>query len=425
MRIVLAGCLILFSLRTGHAEEVLEIGGRTMGTTYTVKWMAGIGGSNIPEPVQSAVDQRLKQINALMSTYDPESELSRFNRSRSIEWFAVSAETAKVVQRALEVSRMSKGAFDPTVGRLVGLWSFGAEQRSYEPPSRKDIDAALKSVGFRLLEIRLEQPALKKSDPDVCVDLSAIAKGFGVDAVGQLLLDRGIEDFLVEIGGEVLAHGSHIGKPWTLGIEIPSEFREGLAATVPLFNQALATSGNYRNYFEKNGIRYSHTIDPGTGCPVRHTLASASVVMDDCMSADALATAIMVLGPEQGLAFANEHNLPACLLVHDGKHSRILLSNAGKSAFNILDQHEVAVATSGENPGDTANMIGGLTIFLAWSGLIGIAVCGLGVVAIHSNRRLKRSDCGMSTMPEKRGRSSFRGLPTPLKRNGPSGKEIP
>jgi thiamine biosynthesis lipoprotein len=394
MPIVLAVCLILFSLKFALAEEIHEISGTTMGTAYSIKWVSLERDSPTPDLLQSAVDQRLQEITARMSTYDPQSELSAFNHSSSTGWVAVSAETARVVQQALEISRMSGGAFDPTVGRLVNLWSFGAARRTYQPPSQEQIDAALESTGSALLDVRVDRPALRKLHPDVCVDLSAIAKGFGVDALGQVLLEHDLENFLIEIGGEVLARGHRLGKHWTLGVEIPAELRQGLAATVRLRDQALATSGNYRNYFEKDGIRYSHTIDPATGRPVQHTLASASVLADDCTTADALATTIMVLGPERGLAFANDHHLPACLLVSTGPHYRVLVSDAGKDVFHELDGVRTAPADTGRNPDAKRLSHRGILPHASPTQLIGVSaltICVLGASVMLARRRHKKS----------------------------------
>lgn len=400
---VLIAVLVLLAAVPASAADVAAITGRTMGTTYSIKWTLPNPNESSTADVQSAVDERLAQINSLMSTYDPESELSRFNQSRSTDWFSVSPETALVVGRALEVSRLSAGAFDPTVGRLVGMWSFGADRRSYEPPPQEKIDEALQSVGFALVDVRTDPPAIKKSHPEVSLDLSAIAKGYGVDAVSQLLQQRGLVDHMVEIGGEVRARGTKAGTPWRLGIERPAQLPSGISAVVALHDQALATSGDYRNYFEQDGVRYSHTIDPATGFPVRHQLASASVIAPNCMTADALATTLMVLGPERGLAFATEHHIAAYLLIRTASGYVESVSPAGQGLFQ----------TAPPAPAAPKPVWQALSTFLLAAAVFGIAILCLAVGVIFSNRQLKGSCGGMSAMKDEHGNSICQMCSTP------------
>ena len=259
-----------------------------------------------------------------MSTYRADSEVSRFNRAVPGEWFAVSADTAAVVATALEVHQGSGGAFDITVGPLVDLWGFGAGSKATDRvPSDAEVAAAAARVGSDALRVRADPPALFKS-ADREIDLSAIAKGFGVDRAALWLEGNGVANYMVEVGGEVRTRGRNPqGEKWRIGIEAPELLQQGHAiAAVALSGESVATSGDYRNYFEAGGRHYSHTIDPATARPVEHALASVTVVAADCKTADALATAIDVLGPDKGLAFAERENLAVYLLVRAGATAR-------------------------------------------------------------------------------------------------------
>jgi thiamine biosynthesis lipoprotein len=269
-----------------------------------------------PEDLQRDVDACLLDVNRKMSTYDPESELSRFNRHPHDDWFDVSAETATVVRRAQEIGEKTGGAFDVTVGPLVNLWSFGPDSTPGDVPSELELAAVRENVGWHLLEVRDSPPGLRKRSAGVYVDLSAIAKGFGVDRVAALLDRRGVKAYMIEIGGEVRTRGAKRGgSPWRIGIERPVSFARSLHKVVRLTDRALATSGDYRNFFEVDGVRYSHTIDPLTGRPVEHNLASVSVITTSCMEADAWATALGVLGPDAAYRYAEQNGLDVLLIV--------------------------------------------------------------------------------------------------------------
>jgi thiamine biosynthesis lipoprotein len=300
------------------------ISGRTMGTTYQVRIARPPADLSLSK-LQETIDAVLEQINEAMSTYRPMSEISRFNRSSSTEWFAVSPETAMVVAAAQQISRESDGAFDVTVGPLVNLWGFGPGASQRQVPPAEQIDRALAICGFRKLSVREAPPALRKSTGSLVIDLSAIAKGYAVDRIGLLLEDFTITDFLVEIGGEILTRGARAdGSAWTVGIELPEGGQRLVQEVLALSNSALATSGNYRNFFEQDGKQYSHTINPRTGSPVTHQLASVTVVSDSCMLADGWATGLQVLGPELGYAYARRHDIAALFIsrVADGFSQR-------------------------------------------------------------------------------------------------------
>ena len=289
-----------------------------MGTTYSIRYRPA-SGCPTPQEMQRLIDDELDRVNLQMSTYRNDSELSRFNDSRSTDWISVSAETAYVVDLAQQIAIASDGAFDVTVGPLVNLWGFGPDGRKDQVPSADEVDAAKKIVGYKNLDVRLEQPALKKSLPELRVDLSAIAKGHGSDRVSGLLKANGVEHSFVEIGGEIVTRGNRVdNQPWQIGIEAPLDFERSIQTVIGISGAALATSGNYRNFFLRDGQRFSHTIDPSTGRPVTHQLASASVVADNCDLADAIATCIMVLGPIEGLRLAEAKDWSVLLMHQDG-----------------------------------------------------------------------------------------------------------
>lgn len=302
--------------------DLVAFSGPTMGTRYTVS--LALDPQSPEEPpdlakIKLQVNNRLAEINRLMSTYDPNSELSRFNRYDGDDWFSVSPETAQVVSAALEIAARSSGAFDPTVGPVVNLWGFGPQKDLVEPPSDAAIADALENVGYQNVTVQMDPPALKKSLPSVYLDLSGIAKGYASDSVSELLKELGFANSMVEIGGEVRTRGRKKDKrPWRIGIEQPDERSRRVHAAVRLVDAGMATSGDYRNFFEYQGVRYSHTVDPTTGRPVTHNAASASIVAATAMEADALATAVLVMGDERGYDWCREQGLAAMLLVRDG-----------------------------------------------------------------------------------------------------------
>jgi thiamine biosynthesis lipoprotein len=267
------------------------------------------------------VDTLLAEINHTMSTYDPESELSRFNRLRTTDWVPASASLRDVIKAALEIGAQSEGAFDITVGPLVNLWGFGPEVHPDRIPPERDIAAARARSGLNKVTLGETQPAIRKQQPDVFLDLSGIAKGYGVDRVADLMTSHGIEHYMVEIGGEIRVHGLKDREtPWRIAIEKPLSGERSVQTMLALSDIALATSGNYRNFFEIAGRRYSHTIDPTTGRPVDHHLVSVTVLAETSMRADAWATAFQVLGPERGMAIAERLNLPVLFVIErDGQ----------------------------------------------------------------------------------------------------------
>jgi thiamine biosynthesis lipoprotein len=316
--------IIIFVLFSGctntQKTDLVTLNGSTMGTVYTVKIVkAEITKIKIqPDALQKEIDSLLVQINQKMSTYLDDSEISQFNQYRGQNWFPVSPELASLIKNALDISAKSGGAFDITIGPLVNLWGFGPENRPELIPSEEEITARKLRVGYKNLQLQSNPPALRKEISDLYCDLSAIAKGYGVDQVA-LFLDRlGCNNYMVDIGGEIKTGGRNPqGHYWKIGVAAPLE-EFGVQKIIPLENKAVATSGDYRNYFEMGGIRYSHMIDPRTGKPITHQLASVTVIQNSCMIADALATAIDILGPDEGFKFALSRELPVFLIVREG-----------------------------------------------------------------------------------------------------------
>lgn len=315
--LVLLACVAIWYHRTplSPSEVVVSLTGPTMGTTYTIR-LFELPVALTSQQLQQQVAARLVELNEQMSTYLPDSELSRFNRDGSEDWFGVSSDFAQVVSAALEVSRMSGGAFDVTVGPLVNLWNFGPDLRPRGIPGEHEIEAGLARVGYTHLDVRLDPPAIRKRKGSIQIDLSAIAKGYAVDAVAGLLDERGIERYMVEIGGEVRTRGrKRDGSPWHIGVEEPVAGDRRVHCIVQLVDRALATSGDYRNFFTWEGRTYSHAIDPRTGWPVAHGVASVAVLSDSAMWADAWATALMVMEPEPAWELAQRAGLEVLMLV--------------------------------------------------------------------------------------------------------------
>ena len=323
-----------------------------MGTYYRVRAVADSGDR---EAIRALVEQRLDAVDRAMSTYREDSEISRFNRLAAGESFVFAEETWAVLELAWRVREESRGAFDPTVGPLVDAWGFGAPGRALSPtpPADDDLTALRQAVGG--IEFSSIDRRLLKLDARAALDLSAVAKGWAVDGVSEALLQAGYPNHLVEIGGEVRTSGhSSAADPWRIAIEQPpprpadsdsdshleapvTENPPALQRVLPITDGALATSGDYRNYWERDGMRYSHTIDPRTGRPVEHSLASASAFHTSCAVADAYATALMVLGPEDGLRWANENGIAALLLIYDQDSLEELPSAAFRDRFGAAE----------------------------------------------------------------------------------------
>ncbi len=302
----------------GRGSREIHLSGETMGTTYNIKFLPP------PDSWDEAAERRLEadiaktleDVNQKMSTWLPDSELSRFNRSEVGQPFTLSTETFGVFQAALEVSERSAGAFDITVGPVVNAYGFGPGLDHYEEPDAATLERLTEAVGYRKLLIDPAHRTVTRTHSGMYCDLSAIAKGYGVDRVAAVLEQHRIVAYMVEIGGEVRLRGRRDkDRLWRIAVEKPVGEGRPLERVLELTDISIATSGDYRNFFVKDGRRISHAIDPRTARPVGHTLASVTVLHEQCMWADAWATALMVLGPQEGFAVAEREKLAVLFLI--------------------------------------------------------------------------------------------------------------
>lgn len=307
--VALAGCSF-------EAEEkVWEISGPVFGTQYHINVVLKEDQARL-KALAKGIEKTLEEVDASMSTWREDSELSKFNSLvDQSTWTGISPAFYDVLVRARQISELTGGAFDVTIGPVVNLWGFGPEARPEQVPTDEELASVLSATGYRQLELREQPPALR-AEQNQYLDLSAIAKGYAVDEVARFLDSEGVSAFMVEIGGEVSAFGSKPdGDAWRLAIEEPIVEGRQVNRVVVIGNRAMATSGDYRNYYESDGQRFSHTIDPQDGRPIDHDLASVTVIADDCMTADALATAFNVMGPEKAKALATKQNIAAYFIV--------------------------------------------------------------------------------------------------------------
>lgn len=326
---------VAFTRPSTGAEEPLRLSGKALGTTWQV--VAYPGGNGPGEgALRSLVETAIDGVNTAMSAFDPQSDVSCFNQADTTDWVPVSPETAEVVQLALDVGRDSDGALDITVAPLVNLWSFGWQARPDSIPDDAAIQDALALVGHHTLEVRSDPPALRKINPRASIDLASVAKGYAVDQVAKGLEAASVQTYLVDIGGELRAAGrkpdGNGGQPWKVGIEKPVAVQRTVQRILHLADSGMATSGSYRNYFEQDGVRYSHLLDPRTGRPITHRLVSVSVLHASCAVADAWATALMVLGDAEGLALAQRRGVAALFITSTGHGFEEKATTAFKAA---------------------------------------------------------------------------------------------
>ncbi|MFW7377305.1 MAG: FAD:protein FMN transferase [Oligoflexus sp.] len=306
------------------AEPQVTLRGNTMGTYYQIKFY-GLR----PIDVHGKIEALLVKINQQMSTYIPDSEISRISTNASDEWQPVSKEFLEVALMSQKLFRMTRGAFDPTVGNIVGLWGFGPRYMPTRVPDTASLQKALKESGFDKIELREDQAAIRKSQPELSIDFSGIAKGYAVDQIAEYLESIGLTRYLVEIGGDLRSGQSKPdGTEWTIAVERPSAIPGEHMRVIFPRGRGLATSGDYRNYFEVDGKRYSHLINPTTGFPIANNVASVTVAAESCAEADGLATALMVLGLEKGTKVADEYGIPVLWIVRENEEFREIHNQA-------------------------------------------------------------------------------------------------
>ncbi len=315
-------------------EAPVHFDGNIFGTFYQVTVMDPLTQGEA-QALEEGFKAELESVDQAMSTYREDSELIAFNEAPLEQWQPLSNELIEVLAISQSVAEASQGAFDITVGDLVNLWSFGPGARPKEIPADDVLADRLAQVGFDAVEVDTQQMQARRNR-DVFVDLSGVAKGHATDRVAAYLEQQGLQHYLVNIGGELMARGlrdEDAQTPWQIGIEVPEDGQQRAQHIIPLVNMSVATSGDYRNYYEADGKRFSHTIDPRTGQPVTHQLASVSVLHPSNAWADAWATAMMVVGGQKALELATENNLKVLLLVRDGEQWRSIASPEFVSYF--------------------------------------------------------------------------------------------
>jgi thiamine biosynthesis lipoprotein len=319
---LLAPCCALLAAACNRYPPELVLSGPTMGTTYTVK-VAAPPPSVDPARVRAAIDDVLDHTDRSMSGYRADSEVARFNASTSTQWYDVSADLAAVVQASLDISTASDGVFDITVAPLVAAWGFGPAGEPKVLPGDEQIAQIEAIVGYRKLHVRLDRPALRKDVAGLSIDLNGIAPGFAVDQLADRLRALRIENFMIDIGGEIRAQGHNArGEQWHIAVEHPVDTERTPYASVWLDGAAVSTSGEYRDYYDRDGHRYSHTIDPRTGHTLDRAPGSVVVVAPLAAQADGWATALNVLGPRDGIALATRLHLPVLFIERAGSEWR-------------------------------------------------------------------------------------------------------
>ncbi|MBY8087300.1 FAD:protein FMN transferase [Vibrio fluvialis] len=322
--LLLAGC--------EQPPQQVHLSGPTMGTSYNIKYLQQDG---LPssDDLHKEIDRLLEEVNDQMSTYRKDSELSRFNQHQGTDPFEVSNQTATVVKEAIRLNGLTEGALDVTVGPLVNLWGFGPEARPEVVPT--DAELAERKANTGIHHLSVEGNKLSKDLPHLYVDLSTIAKGWGVDVVANYIESQGIHNYMVEVGGEIRLKGlNRDGVPWRIAVEKPTVDERSIQEIIEPGDMAIATSGDYRNYFERDGVRYSHIINPQTGRPIHNRVVSVTVLDKSCMTADGLATGLMVLGDEKGIEIAEQNHIPVFMIVKTDDGFKEIASSAFKPYLN-------------------------------------------------------------------------------------------
>ncbi|MGI2108028.1 FAD:protein FMN transferase [Shewanella frigidimarina] len=329
IKLLLLPALLLLVSACSSPEPIISLSGSTMGTTYHIKV---VNSDRLPEAqlLQAEIDMALEVVNDQMSTYRSDSELSKFNQLQVQQSVKVSADTIKVIEEGIRLYQETDGALDITLGPVVNLWGFGPDKRPTTIPTQAQIDNAKAKMGIK--ELSIKGLTLTKHNADLYVDLSSIAKGFGVDKIAAILDKYHVSGYLVEIGGELNVKGTKDDNtPWRVAVEQPTTEGQAVQQVIEPGTMSLATSGDYRNFYQENGERFSHLIDPRNGYPIKHQLASATVLHSSCMTADGYATAMMVLGTKASLALAKEKNLAIMLIEKQEQGYQVYYSDAFKS----------------------------------------------------------------------------------------------
>ncbi|MDR5874356.1 FAD:protein FMN transferase [Halomonas sp. CUBES01] len=351
--VMLAGC----SETDRPLESPVKLEGNIFGTFYQVTMVDRLTQGQVNE-LEAGIKTELESVDQSMSTYRDDAELMAFNQAPLGEWQPLSDGLIDVLAISQSIAEASNGAFDITVGDLVNLWSFGPEARPEEVPSDQELNERLARVGHDAIDLDLQALEARRTR-DVFVDLSAIAKGHATDRVAAYLDQQGIENYLVNLGGDLITQGYRDvdeQTAWRVGIEVPENGLQRAQHVLPLESISVATSGDYRHYFEAGGQRYSHTIDPRTGRPITHDLASVSVFHPSNAWADGWATALDVAGDEEGMAMAREHDLNVLMLVRDGDQWRSVASPAFARYFGdeLVDSLGIEIAVARTDERETA-----------------------------------------------------------------------
>ncbi|USD38122.1 FAD:protein FMN transferase [Ferrimonas sp. SCSIO 43195] len=336
MKLLPAVCalLALLSLTSSAAPQMRHIAGDTMGTTYTIQWRQHAP-EHSPAQVLMAVQQQLEQINAGLSVFRPDSEISRVNQAPIGQPIAVSKDLASVVAIANRISTNTDGALDITLGPVIEFWGFGHRPRDLNHKNRGQLERARSHTGME--GFTLQQRTLTKLIAGLAFNPSAVAKGYGVDRVALVLDQLGIDHYLVEIGGEIKTRGQpEPGRDWQIAVTRPEKLSLALQQIVPLKNLSMATSGNYVNFIENNGVRLGHIIDPRSGYPSLSNTLSVTVIHPSCAIADAYATALMVLDAEHALTIAQQHALAVMIIEQSSTGPR---SRFSESFAQLLGRH--------------------------------------------------------------------------------------
>lgn len=328
---------ILMSLTVAACKggaDVLELSGSTMGTSYSVTALDH-DGSVDKAALRQAIENSLLKVNTQMSNWDASSEVSRFNAFASTQPMSVSEDLARVVSAAKDVHAASDGQFDITLGPVIEAWGFGAKGgHGHAQPSADALAAAVDAAG-QTDGLTVSGTRISKSRPDTQIYLPSIGKGYGIDQMAQAVRSFGLKDFMVEIGGDLYVSGRNAdGLEWQIGIESPDAHNRQAYKVASISNLGMATSGDYRNYFEQDGKRYSHIIDARTGRPITHRTASVTVLAENAMLADAWATALLVHGTERGLEIANKRDLAVLFI---DRHA-----DAGDKGFTTTSSEKFA-----------------------------------------------------------------------------------